>query len=224
MIQQQPFTWEEKYEQPRQHIIKQRHYLLKNVCLVKAMVFPLVMYGCESWTTKSWVRKMWRFWTGVLEKTLSPLDCKEITPLHPKGNQSWIFLGRTDAGAEALIIWPPQAKNWLTRKGPDAGGNWEQEEKGTTEDEILVCIMDLMDMSLTRLQVLVMEREAWCAASVGLQKNGTRMRDWMNWLIGVIDSSWSIVAQNYKTSLFQLEVFKKISLYNLEILIVGINH
>ena len=84
------------------------------------------------------VPKNWCFWL-VLEKTLeSPLDCKEIQPVHPKGNQSWIFIGRTDAEAEAPILWPPDEKNWLIGKDPDAGKDWRQEEKGTTEDETVV--------------------------------------------------------------------------------------
>ena len=87
---------------------------------------------------ESWVPKNWCFWTVVLEKTLeSPLDCKEIKPAHPKGNQSWIFLGRTDAEAEILILWPPDVKNWLLGKDPDAGNDWRQEEKGMTEDEMV---------------------------------------------------------------------------------------
>ena len=85
-----------------------------------------------------WVLKNCCFWTVVLEKTHeSPLDCKEIQPVHPKGNQSWIFTGRTDAEAEILVIWPPDAKNWLTGKDPDAGKDWRQEEKGMTEDEMV---------------------------------------------------------------------------------------
>ena len=87
---------------------------------------------------ESWVSKNWCFWTVVLEKTLeSPLDCKEIQSVHPKGNQSWLFIGRTDAEAESLILWPPDAKNWLIGKDPDAGKDWRQEEKGTTEDEMV---------------------------------------------------------------------------------------
>ena len=87
---------------------------------------------------ESWVLKNWCFWTVVLEKTLaSPLDCKEIQPVHPKGNQSWIFIGRTDATAEAPIIWLPDVKNWLIGKDPDAGNDWRQEEKGMKEDEMV---------------------------------------------------------------------------------------
>ena len=96
------------------------------------------MYGCESWTIKNWVPKNWCFWTVVLEKTLeSPLDCKELKPVNPKGNQSWIFIGRIDAEAETPIFWPLDAKNWLIGKHPDAGKNWSWEEKGTTEDEMV---------------------------------------------------------------------------------------
>ena len=87
---------------------------------------------------EGWGPKNWCFWTVVLEKTLeSPLDCKEIQPVHPKGNQSWVFIGRTDAEAEAPIFWPPDAKSWLIGKDPDAGKDWRQEEKGTIEDEVV---------------------------------------------------------------------------------------
>ena len=87
---------------------------------------------------ESWVLKNWCFWTVVLEKTLeSPLDCQEIQPVNPKRNQSWIFIGRTDAEAEGPVLWPPDTKNWLTGKDPDAGKDWGQEEKGTTEDEMI---------------------------------------------------------------------------------------
>ena len=109
------------------------------VHLVKAMVFPVVMYGCWELDYKeSWAAKNWCFWTVVLERTLeSPLDCKEIQPINPKGNQSWIFIGRTDAEAETSIVCPPDAKNWLIGKGPDAGKDWRWEKKGMTEDEMV---------------------------------------------------------------------------------------
>ena len=108
------------------------------VCLVKAMVFPIVMYRYESWTITKAMPKNWCFWMVVLEKTLeSPLDCKEIQPVNPKGNQSWIFIGGTGAEAETPILWPPDAKNWLTGKDPDAGKDWRHKEKRTTEDEMI---------------------------------------------------------------------------------------
>ena len=121
-------------------ILKSRDITLPtNVHLVKATVFPVVMYGwmwkldCE----ESWALKNWCFWTVVLEKTLeSPLDCKEIQAVYPKGDQSWVFIGRTDAEAETPILWPPHAKSWLIWKDPDAGKEWGQEQKGTTEDEM----------------------------------------------------------------------------------------
>ena len=110
--------WKKSYDQPRQPFKKQRHYFPQNVYLVKAMVFPVVMYGYESWTIKKaeCFLKNWCFWTVVLEETLkSPLDSK-IQPVHPKGNQSWIFIGRTDNEGETPILWPPDTKNWLIWK------------------------------------------------------------------------------------------------------------
>ena len=109
------------------------------VCIVKAMVFPIVMYGCESWTIKKgWMPKKWCLWTVVLEKTLeSPLDCKEIQPVNSKGNQPWMLIGRTDPEAKAPIIWPPDVKTWLIGKDPDTGKDWGQEGKGVTEDGIV---------------------------------------------------------------------------------------
>ena len=115
-------------------IFKSRDITLPTkVRLVKAMIFPVVMYGCE----ESWAPKNWSFWTVVLEKTLeSPLDCKEIQPVHSEGNQPWDFFRRNDAKAETPVLWPPHAKSWLTGKDPDTGRDWRQEEKGTTEDEM----------------------------------------------------------------------------------------
>ena len=121
-------------------ILKSRAITLPTkVRLVKAMVFSSSqVWMWELDYKESWAPKNWCFWTVVLEKTLeSPLDCKEIQPVHPKENQSWIFIGRTDAEAEMPILWPPDAKNWLIWKDPDAGKDWRREKKGMTEDEMV---------------------------------------------------------------------------------------
>jgi len=121
-------------------ILKSRDITLPTkVHIIKAMVFPQVMYGCERWTIKKAKhQRIWCLPIVVLEKTLeSFLDCKEIKPVNPKGNQSWIFIGRTDAEAEAPTLWPPGVKSQHIRKDPDAGKDWRQEEKGMTEDEMV---------------------------------------------------------------------------------------
>ena len=161
-------------------ILKSRDIVLPTkVCLVKAMVFPVAMYGCELDYKESWMLKNWCFWTVVLEKTLeSPLDCKEIQPVHSKGNQSWIFIGRTDADAEAPIPWPPHVKSWLIWKDPDAGKDWRWEEKRMTEDEMVGWHHQLDGMSLSNLRELVMGREAWHVTVHVVTKSQTWLSNW----------------------------------------------
>ena len=131
--------WKKSYDQPRQHIKKQRHYFANKGPSSQGYGFSsghVLMWELDY--KESWAPKNLCFWTVVLEKTLkSPLNCKEIQPVHPKGDQSWVFIGRTDVEAETPILWPPDAKNWLIWKDPDAVKDWKWEEKGTTEDEMV---------------------------------------------------------------------------------------
>ena len=149
------------------------------------MVFPVVMYGCESWTTKK--AKHWKngcFWTTVLEKTLeSPFDSKEIQPVHPKGNQSWIFIGKTEAEDESPILWPPDMKNRLIGKDPEVEKDWRQEETEMTQDKMVGWYHWFNGHEFEQVRELVMDREAWHAAVHGVAKSWIRLRDWteLNW-------------------------------------------
>ena len=130
--------WKESYDQPRQHIEKQRHYFANKGPSSQGYGFSSGhVWMWELDHKESWMPKNRCFWTVVLKTLESSLDCKEIQPVHPRGNQSWIFIGRTDVEAEIPILWPPDAKSWLIWKDPDAGKDWGQEEKGTTEDEMV---------------------------------------------------------------------------------------
>ena len=131
--------WKESYDQSRQHIEKQRHYFVNKCPSSQGYGFSNGhVWMWELDCKESWVLKNWWFWIVMLEETFeSPLDCKEIKPVHLKGNQSWIFIGRTDGETDTLIFWPPDVKNWLIWKDPDAGKDWRWEEKGTTVDEMV---------------------------------------------------------------------------------------
>ena len=146
---------------------------------------------------ENWAPKNWCFWTVVLEKTLeSPLDCNEIQPVHPKGNQSWPFIGGTDVKAETPILWPPDVKSWLIWKDPDAGKDWAQEEKGMIEDEVLDGITDSMEMSLSNSGSWWWTGRPGKLQSMGLQ----RVRhDWATGLNWTHDIQWeALVTQMVK--------------------------
>ena len=175
-----PTPWKESYDQPRQHIKKQRHYFINKRPSSQGYAFSSShVWMWELDCKESWAQKNWCFWTVALEKTLeSPLDCKEIQPVHPKGDQSWVFIGRSDVEAETLILWPPDIKSWPIWKDPDAGKDWGRRRRGWQRMIWLEGITDSRDICLGGLRELVMDREGWHAVVHGVAKSWTRLSDW----------------------------------------------
>ena len=177
----------ESYDQHRQHIEKQRHYFANKGPSSQGYDFSSShVWMWELDYKESLAPKNWCFWTVVLEKTLeSPFYCKEIQPVHPKGDQSWMFIGRTDVEAETPILWPPDGKSWLIWKGLDAGKDEGRRRRGRQRMRWLDSMTDNMDMGLGGFRELVMDREAWCTAVHGATKSQTRLSNWteLNWMI-----------------------------------------
>ena len=173
------FSLKEGYDQPRRHIKKQRHYFANKDTSSQGYGFSsgrvwMWELDCED----RWASKNWCYWTAVLEKTLeSPLDWKDIQQVHPK-DQSWVFIRRTNAEAETLILWPPYAKSWLIWKDPYAGKDWGQEEQGMIEDEMVGWHHQHNGMGFGGLWELVMDRESWHVAVHGVTKSRTSLSDW----------------------------------------------
>ena len=179
--------WKESYDQPRQHIKKLRHYFANGGPSSQGYGFSSShVWMWELDYKESWELKNWCFWTVVLEKTLeSPLDCKEIHPVHPKGDQSLVFIGRTDVEAEAPVVWPPDVKSSFEKTlmlGKIEGGR----KRGWQRMRLLDGITDSIDLGLGVLQELMMDREAWHPVFHGVAKSQTWQRlNWteLNWMV-----------------------------------------
>ena len=172
-----PPLWKKSYDQPRQHIKKQRHYFAnKGLYSLSYSFSSSHVWMLELHYKASSALKNWCFWTVMFGKTVERLlSCKEIKPVNPQGNQSWIFIGRTDAEAETSILWPHDVKNWLLGRDPDAGEDWRQEEKGTAEEEIVGWHHRLNEHKFEQAPGVGDGREAWHAAVHGVVKSWTRL-------------------------------------------------
>ena len=177
--------WKKSYDKPRQCIKKQKHCFANKGPYSQGYGFSSShVWIWESDHKESWALKNLCFWTLVLEKTLeSPLDCQEMKPVSPKGNQPWIFIGRTDAEAEAPILWPHYTKNWLIGKDPDARKEWRQEEKGLTEDKMVGCHHWLNGHELEQATGDGEGQRSLVCCNPGVAKGRTQLSDWTAQLV-----------------------------------------
>ena len=198
------------YEKFRQHFKKQRHHFADKGLSSQSYGFSSShVHMWELDYKESWVPKNWCFWTVMLEKTLeSPLDCKGMQPVHPKGNHSWIFIGRTDA--EALILWSPNGKNWLIGKDPDAGKDWRREEKGTTEDEMVGWHHWLNGHEFEQALVFGDEQGSLACCSPWGHK-GTGMIEKLHWT-DVVQTHWCCCTSVLYNTCFWVDIYKRLLL------------
>ena len=188
--------WKKSYDQPRQHIEKQRHYFSNKGPSSQGYGFSSGhVWMWELDYKESWAQKNWCFWTVVLEKTLeSPLDSKEIQPVRPKGDQSWVFIGRTDVEAETPILWPPDVNSWLIWKDPDARKDWRQEEKRMTEDEMVGWHHRFNGHGFGWTPGVGDGQGCLaCCSSLGSQRVGHNWATELNWTEQVKEWNWNII-------------------------------